>query len=58
MAGMGVKWRLRGLMVAGDESSVSAEQGVLDNRGRLKGLDGWGRTEIKNKCGDLDSVLE
>ena len=40
MAGMGVKWRLRGLMVAGDESSVSAEQGVLDNRGRLKGLDG------------------
>ena len=42
MAGIGVKWRPRGLTVAaGDESSVSAwSQGVLDMRGRLKGLEG------------------
>ena len=44
MAGMGVKWRPRGLTVAaaGDESSVSAtwSQGVLDMKGRLKGLEG------------------
>ena len=40
MAGIGVKLRPRGLIVAGDVNSVSAEQGVLDNSGRLKGLEG------------------
>ena len=47
MAGMGVKCRPRGLTVAaGEESSVSAwSHGVLDMKGRLKGLEGAGRTK-------------
>ena len=40
MAGRGVKFIPRGLIVAG-----GSLHGVLDRRFRLNGLEGWGRTE-------------